>query len=108
MRAVVQRVDSAAVEAEGAMVGSVGKGLLVLLGVSFFGVSLNGKQFLRGHRWHGGGLLGPAPNPEPRAMLARSGSVALLIIFSVSIAPVLSFYPARHSPADNQCLLSPC
>ena len=33
MRAVVQRVDSAAVEAEGAMVGSVGKGLLVLLGV---------------------------------------------------------------------------
>lgn len=33
MRAVVQRVDSAAVEVEGAMVGSVGKGLLVLLGV---------------------------------------------------------------------------
>lgn len=32
MRAVVQRVDSAAVEVEGAMVGSVGKGLLVLLG----------------------------------------------------------------------------
>ena len=33
MRAVVQRVDSAAVEVEGSMVGSVGKGLLVLLGV---------------------------------------------------------------------------
>ena len=33
MRAVVQRVDSAAVEVEGAMVGSVGKGLLVLAGV---------------------------------------------------------------------------
>ena len=33
MRAVVQRVDSAAVEVEGAMVGSVGNGLLVLLGV---------------------------------------------------------------------------
>ena len=33
MRAVVQRVDSAAVEVEGAMVGSVGKGILVLLGV---------------------------------------------------------------------------
>ena len=33
MRAVVQRVDSAAGEVEGAMVGSVGKGLLVLLGV---------------------------------------------------------------------------
>ena len=33
MRAVVQRVDSAAVEVEGAMVSSVGKGLLVLLGV---------------------------------------------------------------------------
>ena len=33
MRAVVQRVDRAAVEVEGAMVGSVGKGLLVLLGV---------------------------------------------------------------------------
>ena len=71
-------------------------------------VSLNGKQFLRGHRWHGGRLLGPAPNPEPRAILARSGSVALLLIFTVSIAPVLSFCPARRSPADNQCLLSPC
>ena len=33
MRAVVQRVDSAAVEVDGARVGSVAKGLLVLLGV---------------------------------------------------------------------------
>lgn len=33
MRAVVQRVDSAAVDVDGVQTGSVGKGLLVLLGV---------------------------------------------------------------------------
>lgn len=33
MKAVIQRVASAAVEVEGATVGSIGKGLLILLGV---------------------------------------------------------------------------
>lgn len=33
MRAVVQRVSSARVEAEGSLTGSIGRGLLVLLGV---------------------------------------------------------------------------
>ena len=33
---------------------------------------------------------------------------SLCSLFSVSLAPVLSFCPVRHSPADNQCLLSPC
>ena len=47
----------------------------------FSGVSLNGKQCLCGHKWHKGGLLGLAPNPYLRANMARSVSVALLLIF---------------------------
>ena len=47
----------------------------------FSGVPLNGKQCLCGHKWHKGGLLGLAPNPYLRANMARSVSVALLLIF---------------------------
>ena len=47
----------------------------------FSGVPLSGKQCLCGHRWHKGGLLGLAPNPYLRANMARSVSVALLLIF---------------------------
>ena len=42
---------------------------------------LNGKQCLCGHKWHKGSLLGLAPNPYLRANMARSVSVALLLIF---------------------------
>ena len=47
----------------------------------FSGVPLSGKQCLCGHKWHKGGLLGLAPNPYLRANMARSVSVALLLVF---------------------------
>ena len=47
----------------------------------FSGLPLSGKQCLCGHKWHKGGLLGLAPNPYLRANMARSVSVALLLIF---------------------------
>ena len=47
----------------------------------FWGLPLSGKQCLCGHKWHKGGLLGLAPNPYLRANMARSVSVALLLIF---------------------------
>ena len=50
----------------------------------FWGLSLSGKQCLCGHKWHKGGLLGLAPNPELRANMARSVSVALLLVFIIS------------------------
>ena len=46
----------------------------------FWGLPLSGKQCLRGHKWHKGGLLGLAPNPYLRANMARSVCVALLLI----------------------------
>ena len=50
----------------------------------FSGVPLSGKQCLCGHKWHKGGLLGLAPNPYLRANMARSVSVALLLVFIIS------------------------
>lgn len=47
-------------------------------------MSLNGKQCLCDHKWHKGGLLGLAPNPYLRANMARSVSVALLLVFIIS------------------------
>ena len=47
----------------------------------FWGLPLSGKQCLCGHKWHKGGLLGLAPNPYLRANMARSVSVALLLVF---------------------------
>lgn len=71
----------------------------------FWGLPLSGKQCLCGHKWHKGGLLGLAPNPYLRANMARSVSVALLLVFiTLTLLFLLSSRPGVAQQSINICL----
>ena len=69
-----------------------GSGIRASVFLCYFWVSLNGKQCLCGHKWHRGGLLGLAPNPNlgptwPEAV------ASLCSLFSYSYRSFSCFLP---------------